>query len=46
MAFNNVDSNSIVLIEWPEVISSILPKNVVYINFENIDINTRRIIST
>ena len=39
------NSNSIILIEWPELISSIFPKNVVYINFENIDINTRRIIS-
>ena len=37
------NSNSIILIEWPEVINTILPKNVVYINFENIDINKRRI---
>ena len=39
------DSNSIILIEWPKVINTILPKDVVYINFENININTRRIIS-
>ena len=39
------NSNSIILIEWPKVINTILPKDVVYINFENININTRRIIS-
>ena len=39
------NSNSIILIEWPKVINAILPKEVVYINFENININTRRIIS-
>ena len=39
------NSNSIILIEWPKVINAILPKDVVYINFENININTRRIIS-
>ena len=39
------NSNSIILIEWPKVINPILPKDVVYINFENININTRRIIS-
>ena len=39
------NSNSIILIEWPEVINTILPRNVVYINFENIDINKRRITS-
>jgi tRNA threonylcarbamoyladenosine biosynthesis protein TsaE len=39
------NSDSIILIEWPELISPILPKNTVYINFENIDINTRRIVS-
>jgi tRNA threonylcarbamoyladenosine biosynthesis protein TsaE len=39
------NSNSIILIEWPEVIDTILPKDVVYINFENIDINKRRIFS-
>ena len=37
------NSNSIILIEWPKVINTILPKDVVYINFENININTRRI---
>ena len=39
------NSNSIILIEWPKVINAILPKDVVYINFKNININTRRIIS-
>ena len=39
------NSNSIILIEWPKVINAILPKDVVYINFENINMNTRRIIS-
>ena len=39
------NSGSIILIEWPDVIGPILPKNVAYINFENIDINTRRIVS-
>jgi len=39
------NSNSIILIEWPKVINTILPKDVVYINFENININTRRITS-
>ena len=39
------NSNSIILIEWPEVIDTILPKDVVYIDFENIDINKRRIFS-
>jgi len=39
------NSNSIILVEWPKVINAILPKDVVYINFENININTRRIIS-
>ena len=39
------NSNSIILIEWPEVIETILPKDVVYINFENMDINKRRIFS-
>ena len=36
-------SNYIILIEWPEIIDSILPQNVNYINFKNIDSNTRRI---
>ena len=37
------DSDSIILIEWPEIIDSILPNDVKYINFENIDVNVRRI---
>ena len=35
--------NNIVLIEWPEIIESILPKNIQYIKFENIDTDKRRI---
>ena len=35
--------NNIVLIEWPEVIESILPQNIQYIKFENIDADKRRI---
>ena len=37
------NSNYIILIEWPKIIDSILPENVNYINFKNIDSNTRRI---
>jgi len=37
------DSDSIILIEWPEIIDSILPDGIKYINFENIDMNVRRI---
>ena len=35
--------NNIVLIEWPEIIQSILPQNMQYIKFENIDTDKRRI---
>ena len=35
--------NNIVLIEWPEIIESILPQNIQYIKFENIDADKRRI---
>ena len=35
--------NNIVLIEWPEIIESILPQNIQYIKFENIDTDKRRI---
>ena len=35
--------NNIVLIEWPEIIESILPNNIQYIKFENIDTDKRRI---
>ena len=35
--------NNIVLIEWPEIIESILPQNIKYIKFENIDADKRRI---
>ena len=37
------NSNSIILIEWPEIIESILPSTTKYINFKNIDTNVRRI---
>ena len=40
------NSNSIILIEWPEIIDSILPYDLHYIRFKNIDMNTRRIIAT
>ena len=35
--------NNIVLIEWPEIIESILPQNIQYIKFENIDADKRMI---
>ena len=35
--------NNIVLIEWPEIIESILPQSIKYIKFENIDADKRRI---
>ena len=35
--------NNIVLIEWPEIIESILPQNIQYIKFDNIDTDKRRI---
>jgi tRNA threonylcarbamoyladenosine biosynthesis protein TsaE len=37
------DSDSLTLIEWPEIIENILPKNSVKIYFEYIDENTRKI---
>ena len=36
-------SDAIVLIEWPEIISDILPKKIKYIDFEIIDIDKRKI---
>ena len=39
------NSNSIILIEWPEIIDSILPDDTHYIRFKNINMNTRRIIA-
>ncbi|MBV67813.1 MAG: tRNA (adenosine(37)-N6)-threonylcarbamoyltransferase complex ATPase subunit type 1 TsaE [Candidatus Marinimicrobia bacterium] len=41
--YDYFNPNNIVLIEWPEIIESILPKNVQYIKFENIDTDKRRI---
>ena len=41
--FEYFSSDSIILIEWPEIINEILPKNIKYINFEVIDNNKRKI---
>ena len=38
-----LNSNDLILIEWPEVIKSILPDRVEFIKFSNIDKNKRRI---
>ena len=38
-----VDKNMITLIEWPEIINNLLPKETVKIYFEYIDENTRKI---
>lgn len=35
--------NNIIAIEWPENIESILPKNIVKVNFENMGKNIRKI---
>ncbi len=40
------NSNCIILIEWPEIIKTILPSNTKFINFENIDTNVRRIFTS
>ena len=37
------DSDSITLIEWPEIIENILPEKTIKIYFEYIDENTRKI---
>ena len=37
-------SNSIVLIEWPEIIHRILPKNTKYIHFRTLNENSREIL--
>ena len=44
--FEYFSSNSIILIEWPDVISKILPKRIRYINFSIISEGTRKIILT
>ena len=41
--FEYFSSNDIVLIEWPDIIKSILPDCIEYIKFRNIDKNKRRI---
>ena len=41
--FEYFNSNNIVLIEWPDIIKSILPNSIEYIKFRNIDKNKRRI---
>ena len=38
-----VDKNEITLIEWPEIINNLLPKETVKIYFEYVDENTRKI---
>lgn len=38
-----VDKNMITLVEWPEIIDNLLPKETVKIYFEYIDENTRKI---
>ena len=37
------EPNSIGVIEWPEIAQEFLPENVIKINFEYVDENTRRI---
>tara|TARA_B100001142_G_scaffold325238_1_gene378442 strand:+ start:5929 stop:6345 length:417 start_codon:yes stop_codon:yes gene_type:complete len=37
------NSNDLILIEWPDIIKSILPDRIKYIKFSNIDKNKRRI---
>ena len=41
--FEYFSSDSIVLIEWPEIISDILPETTKYINFEVLENNKRKI---
>ena len=41
--FEYFSSDSIVLIEWPEIISHILPESTKYINFEVLGNNKRKI---
>tara|TARA_Y100001970_G_C14218675_1_gene851224 strand:+ start:74 stop:481 length:408 start_codon:yes stop_codon:yes gene_type:complete len=41
--FEYFSSRSIVLIEWPEIISDILPETIKYINFEVLENNKRKI---
>lgn len=36
---------NIVVVEWAEKIRNVLPKDTIWINFETIDENTRRIVS-
>jgi len=36
-------SDSIILIEWPEIIDKVLPKDIKYINFDALDHNRRKI---
>ena len=41
--FEYFSSDAIVLIEWPEIISDILPETTKYINFEVLENNKRKI---
>jgi tRNA threonylcarbamoyladenosine biosynthesis protein TsaE len=46
LGFEEALSNNITLIEWPEIISSLLPENSILINMEIIDDNKRVISGT
>ena len=41
--FEYFSSDAIILIEWPEIISNILPETIKYINFEVLENNKRKI---
>ena len=41
-----MDSNNIVLIEWGNLIPELLPKETIYIKFEHISLNKRKITSS
>ena len=44
--FEYFSSKDIILIEWPDIIKSILPDRIKYIKFSNVDKNKRRITTT
>ena len=44
--FEYLSSKDIILIEWPDIIKSILPVRIKYIKFSNVDKNKRRITTT
>ena len=41
--FEYFESSDLILIEWPNIIKTILPNKIQYIKFSNIDENKRRI---